>query len=265
MPTKQIRTIKTCFQILSLFNKMNPILNAEQIARSIGLPKSSVYRYLNSLMHESILEYDSTVKKYALGLKIVELGAIANRRMNLAQIAAPFMEELANKTKETVHLAVLNNGMAMCIKGIESDFPVRLSINPGELSPLYAGATAKILMAYLPPEEQDRVIKKGLKKITENTITDPSKLKKSLEEIRKNGVAYSDQELDSGARAIGAPVFNSLGEVIASLSIAGPIHRFTDKTIADHKYLLVDCSQRISSKLGYCRRNYVQTKSIIPG
>ena len=156
-------------------------------------------------------------------------------------------------------MAVLNNDMAMCIKGIESDFPVRLSISPGKLSPLHAGATARVLMAYLPPEEQDRIIEKGLKRMTENTIIDPFELKRSFEEIKKNGFAYSDQELDSGARAIGTPVFNFFGEVIASLSIAGPIHRFTDRTVADHKDLVIDCAQRISAALRHgCEDMYRQ-------
>ena len=106
-------------------------------------------------------------------------------------------------------------------------------------------------MAYLSDEEQSRIIKKGLKQFTKYTITGPVKLRKNLSEIKKRGFAFSDQELDVGAKAVSAPIFNFFGRVVAGLSIAGPVHRFTDEKIAEYKDLVVDYSKRISVKLGY--------------
>jgi DNA-binding IclR family transcriptional regulator len=251
MPTKEIKSIRNCFRILSLFNKQNPNLDADRISQAIDIPKSSVYRYLNTLIQESILEYDPATKKYELGLKILELGATAYHQIELRKIAIPFMEELAKKTIETVYLAALNRDRAICIERIESDHPIRLSINRGESFPLHASATARILMAYLSDEEQDRIIKKGLKKFTDYTITDPHKLRKNLREIKKLGFAFSDQELDMGAKAVSAPIFDFFGRAIAGLSVAGPVHRFAGKKVAEYRDLVVDCSRKISSKLGY--------------
>jgi len=251
MPTKDIKSIKTCFRILSLFDRRNPRLNADEISQSVDIPRSSVYRYLSSLVQLSILQYDPLVKKFGLGLKVFELGATAFHHLDLRKIALSFMEELARETKETVHLAVLRNDMAVCIERIESDFPVRLSVNRGASFPLHAGATAKVLLAFLPAKEQDRIIEKGLQKFTERTLAAPTRLRKNLKEIKKNGFAYSDQELDLGARAIAAPIFNSFGEVIASLSIAGPIYRFTDDMVSRNRDWVVDTSKKISLKLGY--------------
>jgi DNA-binding IclR family transcriptional regulator len=251
MPTKEIKSIRNCFRILSLFNKQNPNLDADRISQGIDIPKSSVYRYLNTLIQESILEYDPATKKYELGLKILELGATAYHQMELRKIAIPFMKELAKKTIETVYLAALNRDRAICIERIESDHPIRLSINRGESFPLHASATARILMAYLSDEEQDRIIKKGLKKFTDYTITDSHKLRKNLMEIKKQGFAFSDQELDMGAKAVSAPIFDFFGRAIAGLSIAGPVHRFAGKKVAEYRDLVVDYSRKISSKLGY--------------
>jgi len=254
MPTKEIKSIRNCFRILSLFNKQNPNLDADRISQAIDIPKSSVYRYLNTLIQESILEYDPTTKKYALGLKIFELGATAYHQLELRKIAIPFMKELAKKTRETVYLTALDRDRAICIERIESDFPIRLSINRGESFPLHASATARILMAYLSNEEQDRIVKKGLKKFTEFTITDAVKLRKNLNAIKKRGFALSDQELDMGAKAVSAPIFNFFGRVVAGLSIAGPIHRFTDEKVTEYKDLVVDYSKKISLRLGYTGR-----------
>lgn len=250
MPTKEIKSLRNCFRILSLFNRLHPKLDADEISQLINIPKSSVYRYLNTLIQESILEYDSTMKRYSLGLKIYQLGATAYRELDLRKIAIPFMEELAEKTKETVYLVAFNRESAVCIERIESNFPIRLSVNRGDSFPLYASATARVLMAYLAEEEQDKIIEKGLKKFTDHTIIDPAKLKKKLKEIKRRGFAYSDQELDFGARAVSAPIFNFFGRVVAGLSIAGPIHRFTDEKVVEYKNLVVEYSGKISSKFG---------------
>jgi IclR family transcriptional regulator, KDG regulon repressor len=252
MPTKEINSLKICFRILSLFGEATPNLGADEISEAINVPKSSVYRYLNTLARESILEYDQAVRKYMLGLKIFELGAVVYHRLDLRKIAVPYIIELAKKTGETVYLSALHMHKAICIERVESGFPIRLSINRGESFPLHASATARVLMAFLSNEEQDKIITKGLKKITEYTITDPVKLRKNLKEIRKCGFAYSDQEMDLGARAVSAPIFNFLGKVVAGLSIAGPIYRFTYKKRAEFKDLVIDYSNKISFRLGYC-------------
>jgi len=251
MPTKEIKSVRNCFRILSLFSKQNPDLDADGISQAIDIPKSSVYRYLNTLIQESILEYDPTTKKCKLGLKILELGGTAYHQLELRKIAIPFMKELAKKTRETVYLATLDRDRAICVERIESDLPIRLSINRGESFPLHASATARILLAYLPDEEQDRIIKKGLKRFTNYTITDSQMLRKNLKEIKKLGFAFSNQELDLGAKAVSAPVFDFFGRAIAGLSIAGPIHRFAGKKVGEYRNLVVNYSRRISSKLGY--------------
>jgi len=251
MATREIKSIRNCFRILSLFSKQNPDLDAEGISQAINIPKSSVYRYLYTLIQESILEYDSTTKKYELGLKIIELGGTAYHQMELRRIALPFMQELAKKTRETVYLSTLDRDRAICVERVESDLPIRLSINRGESFPLHASATARILMAYLPDEEQDRIIKKGLKGFTDYTITDSQKLRQNLKEIKRRGFASSNQELDLGAKAVSAPIFDFSGRAIAGLSIAGPVHRFAGKKVKEYTDLVVRYCRRISSKLGY--------------
>jgi DNA-binding IclR family transcriptional regulator len=157
-----------------------------------------------------------------LGYKILELASIVYDQLELRKIVLPFIKELAQTTKETVYLTTLNRDKAVCIERVESNFAVRLSVKRGESFPLHASATSGVLMAHLSDEEQDRIIAKGLKKFTDHTVTDPIELKAKLNEIKKQGFAYSDQELDEGARAISAPIFNCLGKIVAGLSIAGP-------------------------------------------
>ena len=251
MPTKKILSLQKAFKILSAFSKAEPELGAEEISKFIRVPKSSVYRYLNTLVHESILEYDFSSKKYRLGFRILELASLVYDRLELRKIAAPFIKEFSEKTQETVYLTVLNRDRAVCIEKIESNFALRLSVNRGESFPLHSCATSRILMAHLPEEQQESIISGGLDKYTQNTMTDPAELREELAKIKKQGFAYSDQELDEGARAVSAPIFDCFGRVIAGLSIAGPVYRFTDEKREEYEHLVKQYAKQVSLKLGF--------------
>ena len=105
--------------------------------------------------------------------------------------------------------------------------------------------------AYLPEEDWDRIIAaEGLKRYTNNTITDADRLKAHLREIRKKGYAFSDQEVDRDVRDVSAPILNSRGELIAGLSVAGPVYRINKKQISSCAKLVIQYAQKISNKLG---------------
>jgi DNA-binding IclR family transcriptional regulator len=227
-----------------------PKLDADEIGKRLSLPKSSVYRYLNTLLESSVLQYDAVAKKYTLGVKIFAMGAAAHSQLELRKISRPILDKLASKTKETVTLIGLEKDRAICIDRTESNFAVRFSISIGESFPLYASATGRVVMAYLSPEVQDRIIAKGLKKFTPRTVTSPVELKKELCEIARSGFAHSDEELDPGARAVAAPIFNTFGEIVAGLSIAGPVQRFTEEKIQEYKGLVIESAKKISVRLG---------------
>jgi DNA-binding IclR family transcriptional regulator len=116
---------------------------------------------------------------------------------------------------------------------------------------LHSGASGKVILAYLNPEERARTIQeKGLKRLTANTITDPSALKKELEEIRRRGYAVSDQEIYQGVKAIAAPIFDFQGKITASLGVAGPRERLTVKKVVSLTPILKEAARRISEQLG---------------
>lgn len=125
---------------------------------------------------------------------------------------------------------IISDGKRVSIEKIESTQDIRYIIHLGESLPLYCGGSGKALLAFLSNEEIDKFItQEKLKKLGPNTITDPIKLKEHLKQIRKNGYAISFEERIKGSVSIGAPIFDFSGKVIASLSISGPISRFTKK------------------------------------
>lgn len=217
-------TLAKGLDILLLFDENSPTLEVPEIAEAIHLPESTTYRYVKTLTEKGFLDRDQRSGSYQLGLRLLDLARIVRQRLSIVNTALPIMRELANETRETVILTMVQNQQAVCIERIESPRPIRLSFERGRARPLHAGASAKVLMAYLDERAQEEIINHGLQRFTENTITNPEAMRAELQRIRSQGFVLSRQELDSGAAAVAAPIFGGT-DLVAGLSVAGPMGR----------------------------------------
>jgi DNA-binding IclR family transcriptional regulator len=238
-------------EILFLYDTTTPLLSVAEISKKLKYSQSKAYRLVRTLMKYSLLQEDHGTAKYTLGLNALRLGLLAQQQFNISTIARPFMKELSAITKETVLLTAVNGTKGIVLDRVESEEPIRYSLfQPGAIIPLHCGASSKILMAYLPEEEWDRIVKKeGLKRFATNTITDKNKLKAHLREIRRKRYAFSDQEVDKDVRAIAAPILDGKGELVAGLSVAGPAYRINKKKINSWGRLVLQYAQRISNEM----------------
>jgi len=237
--------------ILLLYETHTPYFTVPEISKRLGYSKSKTYRLIRTLIKYGLLqEYDHT-SKYSLGLNAFRLGLLAQQQFNITVIARPFMKELSKMTKETVVLTAVNGTKAIVLDRVESDEPIRYTIfHPGASIPLHAGASSKILMAYLPEKDWDEIIsKEGLRRYTANTITDKRSLKAHLRGIRKRGFGFSDQEVDRDVRAVAAPIFNAAGELAAGLSVAGPAYRIHKRKMNSWGRLVVQYAREISNSV----------------
>lgn len=237
--------------ILLLYDTSTPLLTVTEISKRLGYSESKTYRLVRALIKYGFLQHNSETSKYALGLNAFRIGVLAQQSINVSVIARPFMKELSILTKEAVLLTAVNGTKGIVLERVDSEEPVRCSISqPGASHPLHCGASSKILMAYLPEEDWDRIIAiEGLKRFTSSTITQASKLKEHLREIRNRGYAFSDQEVHRDVRAVAAPILNGRGELIAGLSVAGPAYRINKRKIASHGKLVIQFAQEISRAL----------------
>jgi IclR family KDG regulon transcriptional repressor len=249
-------SLDKAFDVLFSFREDSKrLLTVQEISEIVTVPQSSVYRYISKLCEKGLLQIDPSSKKYKLGLMLFELGSIAYQQIGIGDVMLPFMKELYGETQESVFLTILDKDHVVCIEKIESNSMLRISVERGDVMPLHAGASAKILMAYLPEAEQDEIIRKrGLEKFTSHTITEPKRLKKHLKEICLKGYAFSNQKLQEGARAMAAPIRDISGHVIAGLCIAGPMHRFQSRQIERYKRIIMDVSTRASQSLGLTKK-----------
>ncbi len=230
----------------------HPNSGVTDISHALGIPKSTVHNILETLNHLSILEKSRVTARYHLGVKLIELGYRAQTDIDICRIAHPHLRGLNEELDETIHLTVLDNDEVLYVDCIESKKRLRTYSVIGVRAPLYCTSVGKAIMAHLSPSEINRIIsERGLKKITEHTITDTKVMIQELEEIRNRGYAIDNMEHEDHLRCIGAPIFNSRNEAIASISISGPTSRVISELVPEIAPRVIYAAQEISRKLGY--------------
>jgi DNA-binding IclR family transcriptional regulator len=159
------------------------------------------------------------------------------------------MRELAASVEETAVLTVRDGRYGVAIESIEASGPVRVAPAPGERVPLHVGAPMKALLAFLPPEDIEAHVRGPLEKPTARAIADPRKLRAHLAQIRQRGYAESWEEVYPGAVGVAVPILGPDGAPLASLAIAGPVHRFTPDRVASVAQRLLPAAKELSRRI----------------
>ncbi len=184
---------------------------------------------------------------YHLGTMIIKLARNVPRK-RLQDIALPFMQRLSAKTGEAICLSTLHSYQGVCVERVEAQHTLRVSHDLGAIFPLHAGASGKILLAFLDRKTQETIIRdNGLRRFSPTTITDRKKLYAELAQIREQGYALSDGEVIPGTFGIGAPVMSFTDEVIAALSLSAPTHRLEEPEQQRMIDLVVTAARRITT------------------
>lgn len=247
MSVSSSSTAAQVLEILLLFNQSRGELSAEEIGDKIGASRSTTYRYLRTLLEKGFLEKRPS-GKYFLGDSFLSLGRVAHRNNDLAQVALPVMEQLVEMTHETVLLSRKSGRYSVCIERVEGPSAVRITFEKGAIQPLHAGASSKILLAYASKEEQERYLAQPLEAFTDSTQIDPEKLRRELDEIRRDGYCLTDGEVDFGAVAISVPIMNQQNRMVAALSLAGPVFRMDESTCMRYLPSLKESAHRIEKE-----------------
>lgn len=223
----QLKTLERALQVLSLFTREHQEWDYTEMAEALNLHKSVVYRILVTLERHGFATREPGSSRFRLGFRFVELANIVLSGIDLRNAAHAIMVRLVRAVQETAFLTIVSGHESVCIHRVESPQPIRLTMEIGGRYPLYAGASNRVLMAYLPQHEIEAIIQEGLQQHTPNTITDPEALRASLAEIREQGYAFTIAELTPGMAALSTPIFDNTGSVVAALSISGPSDRFS--------------------------------------
>jgi IclR family KDG regulon transcriptional repressor len=255
METAGFELVKAVKKTMCLLEELarHEELGVTDLSGRAGLHKSTAYRFLNTLKELGYTRQNASNDKYSLTLKLFELGSCVLGRMELWKQAHPIMEQLAEQTRETVHLAVLDDGRLVYLAKFESTQALRVSMASriGQSAPIYCTGVGKLLLAHAPPDQVERILdREEMRRFTGHTISDRSLLAKELADIRRKGYAFDDEEHEIGVRCVAAPVRNNLGATIAALSISMPSVRLTDDAVPRYRELVTGAAREISRKIG---------------
>jgi IclR family acetate operon transcriptional repressor len=188
---------------------------------------------------------------YVLGLRLAELGHVALDTLEIRAKARPVLEGLMEATRETVHLMLLDGQTGLYVDRVESPQRVRVSSSVGHREYLHCSGVGKAILASLPPSRLAEVIARGLPRLTPRTITHPGRLRRHLAGVVRRGYAIDNEEGEPGIRCVGAPVFDHRGDVVASVSVAGPAYRLPLAQLAAWGPRVAEAAAAISAALGF--------------
>lgn len=210
--------------ILDCFRPTGGPFRLVDLAERTGLPKPTVHRLALDLVRLGLLERAQGAR-YRLGGKLFELGSLVPRRRDLREAALPFLQDLFEATRETVHLGVREGTEIVYIERIHGHDALQLPSRIGGSLPLTCTGVGKALLAFSGTELTEQVLSRPLASLTPYSITDPVVLRTALEKTQASGLAYEEQEAALGVSCIAAAVFSG-GDAVASLSVAVPCARF---------------------------------------
>jgi DNA-binding IclR family transcriptional regulator len=242
-----VGAVQRAFSVLDALAEADTELGTNEIARRTGINASTVSRLLATLVAGGLVEHVQDSGRYRLGLRLLQLGNVVLARLDLRQIARPYLQALVDWTGETATLSAPGELDAVTVDFVQSPSSVQGVARLGRPSVAHATATGKVLLAFgrrMPPPGQ-------LKAYTGRTITQRSALSAELEAIRERGYAYNFGEREEDLHAIAAPVWGSRAELAAIIGVQGPASRFAGEAMETAVRPLLEHTAELSLELGW--------------
>jgi len=251
-PTVLVPALENAIAILEYLESKGSGATLTTVSNALGLPKSSVFRLLNTLSHYGYVDQEGANSgTYMLGPRLLSLANAVHRNLNIVKVALPFMTSLKDEAGETVKLSILKSNEAIVIAKVESDDELHANTRIGSRFPLHAGAASKVLLAHSPEAHLESFLEAEPARYTANTICDPARLREELAGVRAKGFAEDNEERFEGIRALACPVLDHSNQVVAAVSVPYLATR-TNETKRKHMLVhLFACARNISEALGH--------------
>jgi IclR family acetate operon transcriptional repressor len=221
-----------------------------ELSALIGMPKSSTHRYMATLQSVGLAERNG-VDRFRLGTRVIELAGSFLANSDLRSESQATLDELADMTGETIHLAMPSGTGVVYIAKIESKHTLGMSSHIGARLPMHCTALGKAILAFSAPERLQAVLAEPPEARTAHTITSPEALRAELVTVHSQGFALDNEENEVGICCVGAPIIDYTGNAIAAISISGPRERMNRERAIQLGPLLWESTQRVSRRRGF--------------
>ena len=224
--SKSDGTVGKALEILDLVASFGRPVRFSEVLERADFPKATVYRFIQTLTSQGMLNYDPDRQTYALGIRLVRLAHSAWKQSSLAPIAHPHVEKLAKEVGETVYLAQMDHAQVLYVDKIDPSRPIEMYSQAGKVGPAYCTGVGKAMMAYLDAPHLAEVIEQqSFHVFTEFTLADEQSLRAELIDIRSNGYGFDREEHEPGIICVSLPILTTRGRVLGALSVTSSTQR----------------------------------------
>ena len=244
--------MRNAARLLKVFRSRETDLGVSELARRLGLGKSTVHRLLTTLASEGLIEQNPRTGGYRLGLMMFELGQAVRVHMDLHAAVGQVLGDLRAQTGESSQVGVLDGHEVVYVDRLESAHSLRLFTETGRRVPVHCTSSGKVLLAYLPEARRHAVLRAiPLPELTPHTITDRDRFAAELARVRRRGWAEAINEREIGVASIAAPIRSASGEVVAAISIGVPLARCSVMALRRLAPTIMEAAEAASRRLGW--------------
>jgi IclR family acetate operon transcriptional repressor len=244
-----VRSVDRAAALLLALGECQGAAGVTELARRLGLHKSTASRLLATLEKRGLVEQDDETGKYRLGVVVIRLAEHAERTLDLRGLALPELERLARLTHETTALGVLDGEAVLTIAQVDGPNLIAVGDWTGRAAPLHAVASGKVLLSALAERDVARIVRRGLVRYTDRTMVDLEPLLEELARVRRRGYATALGEYELGLNAVAAPVIDARGQVIAAVDVRGPEFRVSAKRLAELSTQVREAAANVTGRL----------------
>lgn len=248
-----VQSVSRALDLLEAFPKYGPEIGLTKIASLLEMNKATAYRLLSTLEERGYIERSPESRKYRLGYRALELGSYFQGQLEVRRIALPHLKSIVEATGEAAFLCIREGDEALCVERVEAERQVNIfALRVGGRQPLHWGAAPRALLAGMDDSElRAYAARTQLPAATAQTIANLEQLLEDVRRTQAQGYVISQDDATLGISAIGAPVYDHLGCVTASISLSGLSNRYGSERISELARVIVAAAQGLSRQLGF--------------
>lgn len=254
-PTRLTQAVQNALDVLGAFTPEAPSWGVNELARHLGLHKSTVSRLLATLEERRMVKQDPQTERYRLGIGLIELAGVLLDDLDLRRVAAPYLRELSAQTRETINLAIWDGPDVVLVEHLPSPEPVKYLGWVGHREPLHATSPGKAMLAFADEATVGQVLANGLSRYTASTLIDEAALRRELAGIRARGYAVNAGEFREALNGVAAPIWRFPRELAGAVAVAGPAFRLDAERLDRFGLLVRRVAAEISRQLGTSPRD----------
>src|SRR5215813_12963185 len=246
-----VQSIGRAFAILEAVARHRDGIGLAELSKSVGLHNSTAFHLVRTMVSLGYIRQMKDTKRYRIGRPLFALAASALDEMEMVSLATPVLDDLARETGESSHFAARMGDAVVVMARTSGPSAFQLAERVGVVRPAYCTALGKIILAALRPDQLERYLGRiELKPLTPSTITEPARLRKEIDEVRKAGIAFDDGEFDGEVRCAAMAVRDFSGQVVGAIGISGPVWRLSIQALQSRSRHLEGAAARLSQAFG---------------